>query len=139
MMVQKALWKKSIPEGKAGIAIRHAREHAALMTYTIVSRRQRQVITSVKTVPFFVIDDIVVSGRKISRGCWSIRESGAVSLIDKLLRQFRVACSRRDIVFRDTPHSEDPESKNPPRISASGFRAQQFSLDKTPYFTGPVK
>jgi hypothetical protein len=29
--------------------------------------------------------------------------------------------------------------KNPPRISADGFRAKQLTLRKTPPFNGPVK
>jgi hypothetical protein len=31
-----------------------------------------------------------------------------------------------------------PLRKNPPRISADGFRAKQFTLNKTPCLTGPV-
>jgi hypothetical protein len=33
----------------------------------------------------------------------------------------------------------EPQRKNPPRISAGGFLARQLTLNKTPYFAGPVK
>jgi hypothetical protein len=32
-----------------------------------------------------------------------------------------------------------PRRKNPPRIAADGFCAKQFTLNKTPWLTGPVK
>ena len=31
------------------------------------------------------------------------------------------------------------QRKNPPRIAADGFWAKQFTLNKTPWLTGPVK
>jgi hypothetical protein len=35
--------------------------------------------------------------------------------------------------------AEALQRKNPPRIAADGFWAKQFTLNKTPWLTGPVK
>jgi hypothetical protein len=75
---------------------------------------------------------------------------GATNHFDKNTTTHRTSQARFDflihrrwtIVHRETMASflsAAPQRKNPPRIAADGFWAQQITLNKTPPLTGPVK
>jgi hypothetical protein len=95
------------------------------------------------------------------RECWAIRSRRAATADDATLliqpdavqrsRPSRSAAAGLALFAQPENHipcgdcevvssaERMPQRKNPPRISADGFRAEQFTLDKTPCFTGPVK